>query len=45
MTITIYVWEVDYAISDMYIYKWLILFVFMHNVVVKSDAKFINLWR
>jgi putative transposase len=26
-----------------HIHKWLTLFVFMHNSIVKSDAKFINL--
>jgi hypothetical protein len=25
------------------IYKWLILFVFMHKSIVKSDAKFDNM--
>ena len=28
-----------------HVYKWLILFVFMHNSIVKSNAKFVNLWR
>jgi putative transposase len=26
-----------------HVYKWLILFVFMHNSVIKSNTKFINL--
>jgi len=26
-----------------HVHKWPILFVFMHNSIVKSDAKFINL--
>ena len=29
-----------------HVYKWLILFVFMHNnSIIKSNANFINLWR
>ena len=28
-----------------HVYKWLILFVFMHNSIIKSNAKFSNIWR
>ncbi|MBV9178623.1 MAG: DDE-type integrase/transposase/recombinase [Nitrososphaeraceae archaeon] len=28
-----------------HVYKWLILFVFMHNSVIKSNTKFTNLGR
>jgi putative transposase len=27
-----------------HVHKWLILFVFMHNSVIESSTKFINLW-
>jgi putative transposase len=28
-----------------HVHKWLILFVFMHNTIVKSRTKFDNMWR
>ena len=40
---TILVGKLDYAIFGMF--KWLTLFVFMHNSIIKSRSKFDNMIR
>ena len=33
------------GLCDLHVHKWLTLFVFMHNSIVKSSSKFHNMMR